>query len=52
MYCPVSGVLFAVSERSGVRQVDGKALYFCCEACAQHFDKDRSHVLAARKLRM
>ena len=48
----MSGVLFAGSERSAVRPVNGKPLYFCCESCAQHFDQNRSRVLSARKLTM
>ena len=48
-YCPVSGAVFEVKAESPKAEVDGKPMYFCCEACAQHFAKHREEVLAKRK---
>ena len=47
-----SCVLFTASERSGVRQVSGEPVYFCCESCAQHFEKNQERVVAARKMKL
>ncbi len=49
-YCPVSGVVFKVGGRSGRREVNGKALYFCCESCAAYFTGHQADVIARRKL--
>ena len=49
-YCPVSGVVFQVKESSPRREVAGKPIYFCCEACAKYFSENRERVLAARNL--
>jgi YHS domain-containing protein len=49
-YCPVSGVVFSVSEASPIREIEGRRLYFCCPACAGHFDKHTDEVLASRGL--
>ena len=49
-YCPVSGVVFQVKGSSSHRDIDGKPLYFCCEACAAYFSANREHVLAARSI--
>jgi hypothetical protein len=49
-YCPVSGATFRVREESAHRAVDGKVLYFCCEACATYFSSHQAEVLAKRSL--
>lgn len=49
-YCPVSGVVFTVKESSAHREVDGRAIYFCCEVCAQYFSEHAAQVVAARGL--
>ena len=40
-YCPVSGVVFQVKAASARREVNGKAVFFCCEGCASYFDEHR-----------
>ncbi len=47
-YCPVSGVVFQIAEASPYREVEGKPIYFCCEACASYFSRNRERVLAMR----
>lgn len=47
-YCPVSGVVFEVKASSAHRELDGRPLYFCCEACAAYFSEHRERVLALR----
>ena len=49
-YCPVSGVVFRVGDRPGrgKREVRGKTLHFCCEACAEYFSKNQERVIALR----
>ncbi len=49
-YCPVSGVVFRVEPSSPHRDVGGKPLYFCCEACADYFSAHADRVLALRGL--
>ena len=49
-YCPVSGVVFDVKASSARREVRGKTLYFCCEACAKYFSENEQRVSAARGL--
>lgn len=49
-YCPMSGVVFEVKATSPRRDGAGAPLYFCCEACAQHFDANRDRILAMRGL--
>lgn len=49
-HCPVSGALFEVNASSPRRIVDGKTLFFCCEACANYFSANSEHVLAVRGL--
>jgi YHS domain-containing protein len=51
-YCPVSGVVFRLSDASIQRKVNGKPVYFCCEGCAGYFDAHRERVLKARRLRI
>ena len=48
-YCPVSGVAFDVKDKSAHRDLDGRKLYFCCEACAVYFTENRERVVAARE---
>ncbi len=50
VYCPVSGAIFEVKESSPRADLNGKPLYFCCEACARHFAENRDRVLALRGL--
>lgn len=47
-YCAVSGVVLEIKESTPYRDVNGQPLYFCCEACAQHFDGHREQILALR----
>jgi YHS domain-containing protein len=51
-YCLVSGVAFQITEGGIQREVGGKRLYFCCEACAGYFETHREHVAATRGLRI
>lgn len=47
-YCPISGVVFEVSNASPRREVGGKPVYFCCESCARYFSDHAEHVAAVR----
>jgi YHS domain-containing protein len=49
-YCLVSGVVFPVKASSSHREVSGKPVYFCCEACANYFSQNRERVIALRGL--
>jgi hypothetical protein len=49
-FCVVSGAAFEVQASSVRREVDGKPVYLCCEACAGYFDAHRDQVVAARGL--
>jgi YHS domain-containing protein len=49
-FCPVSGAVFRATAQSTQRVVNGKTLYFCCEACAGWFDQNQPEVLARRGL--
>jgi YHS domain-containing protein len=46
----VSGVVFRVKGSSPHRDVGGRPVYFCCEACAVYFSEHRESVLALRSL--
>ena len=48
VYCPVSGAVFEVKESHQHAEVNGKPLYFCCEACARYFGQNRDRVVAMR----
>ena len=50
VYCPVSGVVFAVKPESTRRTLDGSTVYFCCEACAHYFDQHREQIARLRGL--
>lgn len=50
-YCPVSGVVFEVSETTPERSQAGEVIHLCCEACAEHYEKNRASVAAARGYR-
>ena len=47
-YCPVSGALFQVSDKSLRVDVEGHPLFFCCDACASYFKAHEAEVLAKR----
>jgi YHS domain-containing protein len=47
-YCPVSGVVFVVTQESVRRTYRGRTFFFCCEGCARHFDTEPEHVLPIR----
>ena len=47
-YCPVSGALFQISDKSPRRDVDGHRMFFCCDACASYFNAHEDEVLAKR----
>jgi YHS domain-containing protein len=49
-YCPVSGVVFQVTEASARREVGGRPVFFCCEKCAAYFSAHAGQVIAARGL--
>lgn len=49
-YCPVSGVVFTVTDASPRHEVGGKPIYFCCQGCANYFAGNREEVMAKRKL--
>jgi YHS domain-containing protein len=49
-FCPVSGAVFRATGQSTQRVVNGKTLYFCCEACAGWFDQNQAEVLTRRGL--
>jgi uncharacterized Zn-binding protein involved in type VI secretion len=46
--CPVSGVVFAITEASPSVELDGKPIYTCCLGCAAYLQANRDHVLRAR----
>jgi hypothetical protein len=50
-YCPVSGALFRISDKSPRLDVDGHPLFFCCDACASYFTAHEAEVLARRAAR-
>ena len=43
--CPVSGVVFKVTENSAVVSHEDKELFTCCSTCAGIFDKDPERFL-------
>jgi YHS domain-containing protein len=47
-YCPVSGVVFKITDTSAKAEVDGKPIFFCCENCKAHFLAHRDAVVKAR----
>lgn len=49
-YCPVSGVVFTVTDSSPRKEVDGRSIYVCCAGCAQYFSANRDRVIAVRQL--
>lgn len=50
-YCLMSGVVItAGDEHKPFRLLDGAKVYFCCEACAKHFDENTEKVRIARGL--
>ena len=51
VYCPVSGVVLRITESTLKAEVDGKAVYVCCEGCLRHFKANRDRVLALRGMR-
>jgi YHS domain-containing protein len=47
----MSGVVItAGDEHKPVRLLDGAKVYFCCEACAKHFDENAEKIRLARGL--
>ena len=49
-YCPVSGAVFRITDKTQKRESHGNTLYFCCEACAVFFTQHEAEVLAKRGL--
>jgi hypothetical protein len=49
-YCPVSGVVFTVTDTSPREEIAGRSIYVCCAACAQYFVANRARIVALRKL--
>lgn len=49
-YCPVSGVVFTVTDASPREDVDGRAVYVCCAGCAKYFAMNRDRIIALRRL--
>jgi hypothetical protein len=50
VYCPVSGVLFAVTETSAKIDTEVGPIYACCGGCAEYFANNRDRVIATRNL--
>jgi hypothetical protein len=48
--CPVSGAVFMVDDKRQRREVGGRAVFFCCAACARYFDEHADAVTALRRL--
>ena len=48
VYCPVSGAVFQVKESHHHADVNGKALYFCCEGCARYFAQNQDRIMTMR----
>ena len=47
----MSGVIITAGDpHKPSRILEGKKIYFCCEACAQRFDQDPRKVREARGL--
>jgi len=51
-YCPVSGVVFTVTDESVRRSYGGQTFFFCCEGCARHFDTEPARILALRRIEL
>jgi hypothetical protein len=49
-FCPVSGAVFRIGEKTVRRTVGNQTLYFCCDMCAGYFDQHRDEVLSRRGL--
>jgi hypothetical protein len=50
VYCPVSGAVFRITDKTPLRESRGKTLYFCCDSCATWFSQHEVEVLAKRGL--
>jgi hypothetical protein len=48
VFCPVSGAVFRIGEKTPRREARGQVLYFCCESCAAWFTGHEAEVLAKR----
>lgn len=48
VYCPVSGVLFEVTESSAKIDTPRGPIYACCQGCAGYLASERDRVLALR----
>lgn len=46
----MSGVVFSVKDSSVKRELADKSIYFCCNGCAEYFDKNTARVTEARNL--
>jgi hypothetical protein len=49
-YCPVSGVVFTISDASPRDDVEGRSIYLCCGSCAKYFAENRARLIVARQL--
>ncbi len=53
-YCPVSGAVFRIGEKTPKREIEARApsrqqtLWFCCDSCAAFFSQHEADVLAKR----
>jgi hypothetical protein len=50
VYCPVSGVLFAVTETSAKIDTAAGPIYACCPGCAEYFAHHRDRVITTRNI--
>jgi len=51
VYCPVSGVVLRIKDSTPRADMDGRAVYVCCEGCLRYFQVNRDRVLALRGTR-
>lgn len=49
-YCPISGVVFTITDATPRVEVEGNTLYTCCDGCARYFAEHREDVVKRRKL--
>lgn len=50
VYCPVSGVVLGITDRTPRGKVNGEPVYVCCAGCARYLRANKDRVLALRGL--
>lgn len=48
VFCPVSGAVFRINEKTPSREARGSRFYLCCDSCAAFFSQNEASVLAKR----